>query len=199
VSTLLSWWLACAPPDATVAVPTSAPGSEAGPPVAAVPEHLGLGRPADPARIAAWDRDVDAQGNGLPAGRGTVAEGEVLYTQLACAGCHGLAGEGGIAPKLVGTDPATGFGEQWRGHERTIGNWWPHATTVFDYLQRAMPQTAPGSLTPDQTYALTAFLLARNGAVPQDFVADATSLPAVKMPTKIIFVPDDREQTAAFR
>lgn len=200
--TLVLALAACAPE----APPAGAPRSE---PVGVVPaapsrpaplpEALGIGRPADPALVAAWDRDVDDRGTGLPPGRGSVAEGEALYTSLACSACHGAAGEGGVGPQLVGTEPATGFGEEWRGHPRTIGNWWPYATTVFDYLQRAMPQTAPGSLTPDQTYALTAYLLAKNGAVPMDFVADATSLPAVKMPTRVVFVPDDREGTSTFR
>jgi mono/diheme cytochrome c family protein len=184
------------PPRPAAGLPAGLPPAA---PPAAAPAALGLGRAATPTEIAAWDRDVHPSGEGLPPGRGSVADGKVLYTAQ-CAACHGLKGEGGVGPKLF--DPAlptTGFGEEWRGHERIIGNWWPYATTVFDYVQRAMPQTAPGSLTPDQVYALTAFLLAENGAVGADFVADAKSLPGVKMPTKIQFVPDDREGTAEFR
>ncbi len=163
-----------------------------------LPAALGLGRAATDEEIAAWDRDVDPSGRGLPEGRGDVATGKALYAAQ-CAACHGAAGEGTpIAPAVVGREPTTGFGEDPK-LVRTIGNWWPHATTVFDYLQRAMPQNAPGSLTPDQTYALTAYLLAENGAVGADFVADKTTLPAVKMPTKIVFVPDDREGTPEFR
>lgn len=191
--------LGCAPdPAGPSPSPSPAPaaGSRAREPL---PAPLGLGRPADPARVAAWDRDVDDLGTGLPAGHGSVDEGRALYVSLACAGCHGALGEGGVGPKLVGREPTGGFGEEWRGHDRTIGNWWPYATTVFDYVQRAMPQTAPGSLTPDQVYALTAFLLAENGAVPADFVADPTSLPQVRMPTKVTFVRDDREESASFR
>ena len=202
ITALSLWLLGCGTPTPAPTpepTPKPTPATPAGPPVSPIPERLGLGHPADAARIAAWDIDVDAEGHGLPPGQGTVAEGEVLYTQLACSGCHGPAGEGGVGPKLVGTEPTSGFGEAWKGHERTIGNWWPYATTVYDYVHRAMPQTAPGSLSPEQTYALTAFLLAKNGAVPMDFVADADTLPKVKMPTKVKFVQDDREETATFR
>lgn len=204
---LLAILAACAPetppPPPSIPAPPPAVGLPAGlppaAPPAAAPAAFGFGRPATAEEIAAWDRDVHPSGEGLPPGRGTVEEGRALYA-VQCAACHGLKGEGGVGPKVIGPDlPKTGFGEDWRGHERTIGNWWPYPTTIFDYVQRAMPQTAPGSLTPDQTYALTAFLLAENGAVPADFVADAQTLPAVKMPTKVTFVPDDREGTAEFR
>lgn len=166
-------------------------------PPAAAPERLGFGREATPEEIAAWDIDVDAQGRGLPPGQGTVADGEALY-RIQCAACHGLSGEGGIGPQVIGTEPTAGFGEDYK-RPRTIGNYWPYATTIYDYTHRAMPQTMPGSLTPDQTYALTAYLLAANGIVARDFVADAKTLPAVKMPTKVVFVPDDREGTTDFR
>lgn len=159
--------------------------------------RLGLGRAATPEEIAAWDIDVNAKGEGLPAGHGSVAEGRELYAAQ-CAACHGVKGEGGVGPKLVGPEPKTGFADDWK-QARTIGNWWPYATTIYDYVHRAMPQTAPGTLTPDQTYALTAFLLAENGLVGPDFVADATSLPAVKMGATVSFVPDDRSGTTDFR
>ncbi len=174
---------ACAPE--VRPAPTSAPS-------APMPEKFALGRAATAEEIAAWDIDVDAEGRGLPPGKGTPAEGAVLFAQQ-CVACHGAKGEGGIAPKVVGAEPKTGFGEDWKDHHRTIGNWWPYATTVYDYVHRAMPQYAPGSLTPDQTYALTAFLLEQNGIVGADFIADATSLPKVKMGTKVTFVPDDRD------
>jgi cytochrome c len=167
-------------------------------PPAAAPEHLGLGRAPTAEEIAAWDIDVDPRGHGLPPGQGSVAEGKALYTSKACSACHGLQGEGGVGPQLVGREPTTGFGEDWH-LPRTIGNYWPYATTIYDYVHRAMPQTQPGSLTPDETYALTAYLLAANGIVGDDFVADAKTLPAVKMPTKVEFVRDDRESTPAFR
>lgn len=183
-------------PTVVAVAPTATPTKALDP--KPLPAPLGLGRPATDEEIAAWDRDVNAQGVGLPEGRGDVPTGRTLFTQQ-CAACHGLKGEGTpIAPALIGREPTGGFGDDPKA-VRTIGNWWPHATTVFDYIQRAMPQTAPGSLAPDQTYALTAFLLAENGAVGADFVADKTSLPAVKMPTKVTFVADDRETTSEFR
>lgn len=177
--------------------PVATSSTQAAPKRAEIPAKLGLGREASAEEVAAWDLDVDPTGRGLPAGQGTVAEGRDLYARQ-CVSCHGPKGEGGIGPKLIGAEPKTGFGEDPK-LPRTIGNWWPYATTVYDYTRRAMPQHAPGSLSPDQVYALTAFLLAENGAVPQDFVADATSLPAVKMPTTVTFVQDDREGAAVVR
>lgn len=173
----------------TPVVPASLPQVS---PAAMAPAHLGLGRPATAEQVAAWDIDVRPDGKGLPPGKGTVEEGRALYATQ-CVMCHGAKGEGASAPKLVGVEPSTGFGEDWKDHPRTIGNWWPYATTVFDYVRRAMPQYAPGSLNDDQVYALTAFLLEENGIVGADFVADAKSLPTVKMRTKVTFVQDDRE------
>ena len=161
------------------------------------PERLGLGRAATPEEIEAWDIDVDPSGAGLPAGQGTVEEGRTLYARK-CAACHGAKGEGGVGPILVATEPKTGFADDYK-LPRTIGNYWPYPTTIYDYVSRAMPQNAPGSLAPEEVYALVAFLLAENAAVPPGFVADATTLPAVKMPTRIEFVDDDRQGTADFR
>lgn len=196
--TALLWLASCtSAPPATDPAPAIDPVPAVNAP-APLPPPVGLGRPATPEEIAAWDRDVDPTGRGLPDGRGDVPTGRALYAER-CAACHGPAGEGTpIAPAVVGREPTTGFADDWK-LVRTIGNWWPHATTVFDYVQRAMPQTAPGSLTPDETYALTAFLLAENGAVTADFVADRTTLPQVVMPTKITFVDDDRGETTSFR
>jgi len=159
-----------------------------------------IGRAATPEEIAAWDLDVDPTGRSLPPGKGTVPEGQALF-QTQCAACHGLNGEGGgngMYPALIGAEPKTGFAEDYKIH-KTIGNWWPYPTTIFDYVRRAMPQTMPGSLTDPQIYALTAYLLHANGAVPADFVADATSVPQVKMPTKVQFIRDDRPETTSFR
>jgi mono/diheme cytochrome c family protein len=162
-----------------------------------LPERLGVGRPATPEEIAAWDLDVDATGAALPPGRGTVAEGQALYAAR-CAACHGVQGEGGIGPQLVAANPKTGFAEDPK-IPRTIGNWWPYATTIFDYLRRAMPQTQPGSLTSDETYALVAFLLHRNEVVPAEFVADADAVRGVTMPTQVKFVEDDRDGAKVVR
>ncbi|MCK6516947.1 cytochrome c [Myxococcota bacterium] len=159
---------------------------------------VGLGSPATPEEIAAWDLDVSPSGEGLPAGSGTVSQGQALYAAQ-CMACHGVKGEGGVGPKLIGPDDAkTGFGDDPK-IPKTMANWWPYATTAYDYIRRAMPQHAPGSMTPDQTYALTAYLLAENRVVGADFVADAKTLPAVKMPTTVKFVPDDRDSSNVVR
>ena len=179
----------------------TAPTSSAPPAAAKAPRTsaaLGLGSPATAEEIAAWDLDVSPSGEGLPAGSGTVSQGQALYAAQ-CMACHGVKGEGGVGPKLIGPDDAkTGFGDDPK-IAKTMANWWPYATTAYDYIRRAMPQHAPGSLTPDQTYALTAYLLAENRVVRADFVADAKSLPAVKMPTTVKFVPDDRGSSTVVR
>ena len=159
---------------------------------AVAPTGLGLGRAATEAEIAAWDIDVHPSGEGLPEGSGDVALGKSVYATQ-CVACHGPAGEGGIGPQLIGREPRTGFGEAFKDRPRTIGNYWPYATTLFDYMRRAMPQYAPGTLTDAQVYGLSAYLLAENGIVGADFVADKTSLPAVKMGQAVEFVMDDRE------
>lgn len=166
-------------------------GSEA----PAVPADLGLGRAATTAQVAAWDQDVNPAGVGLPAGRGTPAEGAKLFAAK-CAMCHGPQGQGILPafPQLVGHTPGESFpdGNDVK-RQRNIGNYWPYATTVYDYIHRAMPLTAPGSLTPDEIYSLTAYLLAANAVVPQSAVIDARTLPQVRMPMRDKFVRDDRK------
>lgn len=156
--------------------------------------RYGLGHAADPARIAALDIDVGADGSGLPPGRGSAADGEKLY-QAKCSMCHGPKGQGmsTVYPALIGREPREGFPF---GNDpklvRTIGNYWSHATTLVDYVRRAMPLTAPGSLTNDEVYALSAYLLAANEVIPKDAVLDSAAVMAVRMPAKDKFVPDDR-------
>ena len=150
-------------------------------------EPLGFGTPASEARIAMWDIDVKPDGEGLPPGRGTVAEGEAVY-RTQCAGCHGLTGVEGPNDRLVGTQPW----EDWPVG-RAVGNYWPYATTLFDYISRAMPQMTPGTLTADETYAVIAHILNLNGIVPEDGVMNAETLPAVMMPARDRFVVDNRE------
>lgn len=173
-------------------------------PTAEPPARYGVGRPAAAAEVAAWDLDVNPRGAGLPAGRGTHATGAPVYAAK-CASCHGARGEGTGAgatavPRLVGRDPRAGFpfGRDLK-YVRTVGNYWPYATTVYDYLRRAMPLDAPGSLRPDELYGLTAFLLAENEVIPRDQVMDARSLPRVRMPARDHFVPDDRSGGPGFR
>lgn len=149
------------------------------------PASLAFGTPATPAQIAGWNLDVLPSGAGLPSGRGTPAEGSKLYAAQ-CAACHGAEGQGmavpghGMFPRLVG-----GIGTiTTDAPVKTVGSFWPYATGLFDYIHRAMPFTKPQSLTSDQVYALTAFILARNGIIPNDAVMNAQTLPAVKMPNR---------------
>jgi len=157
--------------------------------------RYGLGHAATAAEIAQRDVDVGADGSGLPAGRGSVTEGASIFAAK-CASCHGARGEGmpPLYPALVGRDTAGEnfvFGKR-PGLTRTIGNYWPYATTVFDYVRRAMPLTAPGSLTNDEVYALTAYLLAANQVIARDVVLDSSSLRRVTMPYAQRFVRDNR-------
>jgi S-disulfanyl-L-cysteine oxidoreductase SoxD len=165
------------------------------------PERFGFGKPAPPELITRLDTDIRPDGTGLPQGKGTAAEGAVVYARH-CAACHGAKGEGGQAEALVGAQP-TGtapFGpqyEQWRGNRPdvpfTVGNFWPYATTLFDYVRRAMPTPAPGTLSADETYSVVAWLLAQNGIITDTTVMTAESLPKVVMPARSRFVPDDRK------
>ena len=157
--------------------------------------HYGLGAPATATQIAALDVDIGPDGAGLPPGHGTPNEGQSIYAQQ-CASCHGDRGEGKLPlyPALVGRIPvAEGFqfGKDPR-LPKTIGNYWPYATTVFDYVRRAMPLNAPGSLTNDQVYAVTAYLLSANEIIPPETVLDSAKLAGVRMPYVDRFVKDDR-------
>jgi S-disulfanyl-L-cysteine oxidoreductase SoxD len=161
----------------------------AGPEVVAKPQPgYGLGRPATPQEIAGWDIDVRADGAGLPPGRGAVGVGQAVFERR-CAACHGENGEGGAADALVGGAGTLATAKP----VRTVGSYWPYATTLFDYVRRAMPFNAPQSLTPDETYAVVAYVLFLNRIVPADSELDAKTLPAVKMPNRGGFrSPDPR-------
>jgi mono/diheme cytochrome c family protein len=148
---------------------------------------FGLGSPATDAEIRAWDIDVSPSGAGLPAGRGTAKEGAMVYAAK-CASCHGATGIEGPAPRLVG-----GIGSLATGDPiKTVGSYWPYATSVFDYVRRAMPFTAPQSLTPDETYAVVAWMLFQNGLIEEEAVMNEATLPKVEMPNRHGFVPDPR-------
>ena len=164
--------------------------------------RYGLGRPATEAEIAAMNVDVAPDGVGLPRGSGTVAQGRTIYAQQ-CASCHGANGEGipPANPPLIGRPPHAEnfpFGNNPR-LPRTIGNYGPYATTVFDYVRRAMPLNAPGSLSDDEVYAVTAYLLAANQVIPMTATLDSASLVAVKMPYVDRFVIDDRPAAQTVR
>ena len=156
------------------------------------PGSFAIGHDATPAEIAALDIDFGPDGAGAPPGSGSVAEGKEVY-DAKCAGCHGPTGQEGPNDRLVGREPRDGFpfGET-RGIRKTIGNYWPYATTIFDYVSRAMPMTSPGSLAADEVYAVAAYILFLNEIIPEDAVMNAETLQAVVMPARERFVPDDR-------
>ena len=155
----------------------------------------GFGRPATAQESAAWDIDVRPDGKGLPAGSGTPAEGAAIYA-VQCAACHGAQGEGGLNDRLVvhsADEPFPLASDVNAGQHRTIGNYWPYATTVFDYIRRSMPFTAPGTLTANEVYSLTAHLLHLNHVIPEDAEMNAQTLPNVVMPAHGKFRLDDRQ------
>lgn len=153
-----------------------------------LPLQFGWGRIPTPSEIAAWDIDVSPDGSGLPAGVGRVETGKVIFTAK-CAACHGVDGTGGANGALV-TPAADTLGKR---KEKTIGNYWPYATTVYDYIRRAMPFNQPGTLTDEEVYHLTAFLLCANKIIPETAALDAALLSTIEMPARKMFVPDDRK------
>ena len=152
------------------------------------PSSFGFGRIATSAEIDSLDIDVNPVGKGLGAGSGSVLQGKSIYS-VKCAICHGQTGVEGPYNKLVGEFKES---DSIQRGEKTIGNYWPHATTLYDYINRAMPYTSPGSLTSDEVYSLTAFLLYRNNIIDSTIVLDAKNLPQVIMPARKLFVDDDR-------
>jgi len=157
-----------------------------------LPVTFDLGRPVTSDEIAAWDIDVRPDGAGLPEGRGSVQQGEQIYREK-CIACHGENGTGGPFDALVGRLPEDAFTFAFDpGAVKTIGNYWPYATTLYDYINRAMPHNAPGSLGDDEVYALVAYLLHENDIVPADTVLSADNLATIAMPARHRFVPDNR-------
>ena len=155
--------------------------------VSAAPLHYGFGKPAAPQEIAGWDIDVRPDGQGLPKGRGSVAEGQVIYDDK-CASCHGTFGESNSYLQIAG-----GVGSLASDQPiRTTGSKLNYATTLFDYIRRAMPFPESQSLSSDEVYAVSAYILNLNGIVGANDVLDAQSLPAVKMPNRDGFIPFPR-------
>jgi S-disulfanyl-L-cysteine oxidoreductase SoxD len=156
-------------------------------PASAQLPRFGLGRAPTTEEIKAWDVTIPPDGKGLPAGSGTAAQGEPIYAAR-CASCHG---ERGVDPKyslLVGGRGTLNTDKP----VKTIGSYWPYATTLWSYINRSQPFDEPGSLSPDEVYAVTAYLLHLNGIIGQSDVVDARTLPAIKMPNRDGFVPDAR-------
>lgn len=144
----------------------------------------GLGVPIAESEIGAWNLTVFPSGANLPPGGGTAEEGAPIYAEK-CALCHGVAGEGGIAAGLVGGEPLT-TGIDVR---KTVKNFWPSATTLFDFTRRQMPWQQPRTLSDDEVYALTAYILALNGLIGESREMNAETLPAVRMPNRDGFMP----------
>ncbi|HKR79066.1 MAG TPA: cytochrome c [Nitrospira sp.] len=146
-----------------------------------------LGHEAAVEEITLWNIDIGPNGEGLPPGRGTVPQGATIYAAK-CAKCHGPSGTEGPMDRLVGGRQTLATASPLK----TVGSYWPYATTLYDYIHRAMPFDAPQSLTAEEVYAVTAWLLHQNGIVAEDAVMDARTLPAVEMPNRHGFVPDPR-------
>jgi len=149
--------------------------------------HYGFGRPATAAQLAAWDIDVAPDGKNLPAGSGSVAKGREVYNTQ-CIACHGAKGEGGIGDKLAGGQGTLAT----PAPVKTVGSYWPYATTLFDYIRRAMPLNAPQSLSTEEVYAVSGYVLFLNGLVNENAVIDAHTLANLKMPNRNGFIGDQR-------
>jgi S-disulfanyl-L-cysteine oxidoreductase SoxD len=147
----------------------------------------GIGRPATAAEIAGWNIDVGGDGSNLPKGSGSVSHGRDVFAQQ-CASCHGDKGEGGLGDRLVGGQGTIATPKP----IRTVGSYWPYAPTLFDYIRRAMPFNESKSLTGDEVYAVSAYILRLNGVIGADDALDAQSLPKVKMPNRDGFIPFPR-------
>ena len=156
-------------------------------PAAAQLPTYGVGLPPSAEEIKAWDLTIPPDGQGLPPGSGTAVLGKAVFVER-CASCHGERGEDPKYSRLVGGHGSLVTAEP----VRTIGSFWQYATTLWSYIRRAQPFDEPGSLTPDQVYAVTAYLLNLNGIVKEDDVLDATTLPRIRMPNRDGFVPDPR-------
>jgi mono/diheme cytochrome c family protein len=157
---------------------------------AALAQGPQLGRPAAPEEIASWDISIGPDGAGLPAGSGTPSQGEAVYVAK-CLPCHGEKGAGKPNDQLVG---GTGSLAGDQPPVKTVGSFWPYATSLFDYVRRAMPLNAPKSLSNDEVYAVAAYILYLNGIIGDDDAMDAQTLPKVKMPNRDGFVPFARQK-----
>jgi cytochrome c len=158
--------------------------------VAAATKRLGIGREAKPEEIAGWDIDIRPDGQGLPPGKGTVRQGEAIYMQQ-CAACHGEFGESagrwpiisGGAGTLASHDPV-----------KSVGSYWPYASTVMDYIRRAMPFGNAQSLSNDELYAVTAYVLFLNDVIKdENFELDAKTFKTIRLPNEPNFYDDDRD------
>ncbi|MBS1825247.1 MAG: cytochrome c [Acidobacteria bacterium] len=150
----------------------------------------GVGRAPTAEEVKAWAITVFPDGRGLPEGSGTAAEGKDVYERR-CQRCHGSEGKGGDEPPIVGGKGTIATPKPLK----TVGSYWPYATTLFDYIRRAMPFKDPGMLTANQTYAVSAYILQQNGLIGANEAMNAKTLPQVKMPNKDGFIADPRPDT----
>jgi cytochrome c len=156
--------------------------------LASAQSRYGIGHAATPAQVAAWNLDVSPDGRNLPAGQGSVLRGREVFANQ-CAGCHGARGEGGsLGDKLAGGQGTLATPTP----VRTVGSYWPYATTLFDYVRRAMPLNAPQSLSNEDVYAVSGYVLHLNGLLAEDAVVSAKTLTELKMPNRDGFVSDPR-------
>ncbi|GEP06156.1 c-type cytochrome [Methylobacterium oxalidis] len=160
--------------------------------------RLGVGTPASEADLSAYF-SIPPSGRGLPPGRGTAQDGAVVFQQ-SCAACHGEKLQGNMSPG-IGADRLIGGRGSLASNNpvKTTESYWPYATTLFDYVKRAMPFNAPGSLTDDQVYSVVAYILSEGGVIKPDEVMNATSLPQVRMPNREGFYPDPRPELSLYR
>ena len=156
--------------------------------LAQAPSYSNVGKTPTKEEIAAWDISVGPDGKGLPVGQGTAKEGGAIFAEK-CAVCHGPEGMGAkIGPRIIGgiadTETLTTLKPV-----RSVGGYWPYATSVWDYIRRAMPRNQSGTLTPNEVYSLTAFILSKSKIIPEDQVLNEKTLPKVQMPNRNGFVP----------
>jgi cytochrome c len=156
------------------------------------PARLGIGTPVTDADLKRFTSPLP-DGRGLPAGSGTVEQGRAIYVQ-SCAACHGDKLQGGVGDRLVGGRGSLANSDPTKSPVKTVESYWPYATTLFDYIKRAMPMNAPGSLNDDQVYAVTAYILSQAKIVPEGATLDAKSLAAVRMPNRDGFIADPRPE-----
>ena len=173
IATVLIAACAATPDNASTASPTRGPN---------------LGAAPTPAMLAAMDISIPPSGAGLPAGSGSVAQGTKVY-EAKCENCHGPKGVGKPADPLAGGIGSLGSGKPMR----TVGSYWPYATTLFDYVRRAMPTNAPMTLSNDEVYAVSAYVLFLNGIVAEAAMMNAQTLPQVKMPNRDGFIDYSRK------
>jgi cytochrome c len=150
------------------------------------PRH-GVGRTPTQPEIRALGITVATDGTGLPEGSGSAVEGRAVFAQR-CAKCHGEKGAGDVGPPLVGGQGTLATAKPLK----TVGSFWPHATSVWNYVNRAMPFNQPGLLSPPEVYAVVAYILYRNGIVEEKDILNAKTLPRIRMPNRDGFVPDPR-------